>query len=97
MNHVKTVIIINTLYSFVNLRAAVNIGDKQMSTLINNETKINLIKKKTLKQLNVSYTVNERLQLININEQKMILHEIMKNIKIKINLMKIIQSLLIMK
>jgi len=63
--------------------------------LIDINAKVNLIKEHILQKLNVSYTVNGCLQLIDINDQKTVLHDIYENVEIQIDSIKVLQFLLI--
>jgi len=45
----------NVLYLSVSLRAVMNINEKQISALLNLKMKVNLVEKKILKRLNISY------------------------------------------
>jgi len=63
--------------------------------LIDIDAKVNLIKEHILQKLNVSYTVNGCLQLIDINDQKTVLHDICENVEIQIDSIKVLQFLLI--
>ncbi len=69
----------------------------QVSALINISAKVNLVKECILQKLNVFYTVNDCLQLIDINDQKTVLCDICENVKIQIDLIEVLQSLLIIK
>jgi len=73
----------------------VKVEEGQVSALIDIDTKVNLAKECILQKLNVFYTVNGCLQLIDINDQKTVLHDIYKNVKIQIDSIKVLQFLLI--
>jgi len=73
----------------------VKVEEGQISALINTDAKVNLVKEHILQKLNVFYTVDGCLQLIDINDQKTVLHDICKNIEIWIVLIKVLQFLLI--
>jgi len=60
----------------------VKVEEGQISALINTDAKVNLVKEHILQKLNVFYTVDGCLQLIDINDQKTVLHDICKNIEI---------------
>jgi len=87
----------NVLYLSVSLRAAVNIDEKQISALLDLRMKVNLIEKFFLKKLNIFYSIDCQLKLVNINDEKTILYSIIKNVSIQIDSVCVIQSLLIMK
>jgi len=63
----------------VSSRAAVNIDERQISVLLNLKTEVNLVEKKVLKRLNISYFIDCQLRLMNINDEKTISHNIIKN------------------
>jgi len=63
--------------------------------LINTDAEVNLVKECILQKLNVFYTVDGCLQLIDINDQKTVLCDICKNVKIQIGLIEVLQFLLI--
>jgi len=73
----------------------VKIEEGQVSALIDTDTEVNLVKEHILQKLNVSYTVDDCLQLIDINGQKTMLHDICENVEIQIDLIKVLQFLLI--
>jgi len=75
----------------------VKVEKDQVSALINISAKVNLVKECILQKLNVFYTVNDCLQLIDINDQKTVLCDICENVKIQIDLIEVLQSLLIIK
>ncbi len=77
------------------LRAIVKIEEGQVSALININAEVNLVKECILQKLNVFYTVDDCLQLVDINDQKTVLHNICENVEIQIDLIKVLQSLLI--
>lgn len=85
----------NVLDSSVSLRAAVNVDKKQVSALIDSEVKVNLVEKEVLKKLNISYSIDCHLKLIDINSEETILHSIVENVSIWIDSVCVIQSLLI--
>jgi len=72
----------NVLYLSVSLRAAVNINERQISALFDLKTEVNLVEKKILKKLNISYSIDCQLKLMNINNEKTILHSIVKNVSV---------------
>jgi hypothetical protein len=57
----------------------------QVSALINTDAEVNLVKECILQKLNVFYTVDGCLQLIDINDQKTVLHDICENVEIQID------------
>jgi len=63
--------------------------------LIDIDAEVNLVKECILQKLNVFYTVDGCLQLIDINGQKTVLHDICENVEIQINSIKVSQFLLI--
>jgi len=73
----------------------VKVEGGQVSALIDIDTEVNLVKKCILQKLNVFYTVNGCLQLVDINDQKTVLHNICENVKIQIDSIEVLQSLLI--
>jgi len=75
----------------------VKIEEGQVSALIDTDTEVNLVKECILQKLNVFYTVDDCLQLIDINGQKTMLHDICENVEIQIDLIKVLQFLLIVK
>jgi len=81
----------------VSLRAAVIINERQISALLDLKMKVNLVEKKILKKLNISYFIDCQLRLMNINNEKTILHNIIKNVSVQIDSICVIQSLLIVK
>jgi len=82
INSLQTFLLFNVLYSFISLRTIVKVEEGQVSALIDISTKVNLVKECILQKLNVFYTVDGCLQLIDINDQKTVLHDICENIKI---------------
>jgi len=82
INSLQTFLLFNVLYSFISLRTIVKVEEGQVSALIDISTKVNLVKECILQKLNVLYTVDGCLQLIDINDQKTVLHDICENIKI---------------
>jgi len=65
--------------------------------LIDINAEVNLVKECILQKLNVFYTVDGHLQLIDINDQKTVLYDICENVEIQIDLIEVLQSLLIVK
>jgi len=79
----------------VSSRAIVEVKEAQVSALIDISAEVNLVKECILQKLNVSYTVDDCLQLIDINDQKTVLCDICENVEIQIDLIEVLQSLLI--
>jgi len=75
----------------------VKVEEGQVSALINISAEVNLVKECILQKLNVSYTVDGCLQLIDINDQKTVLCDICENVEIQIDSIEVLQSLLIVK
>jgi len=73
----------------------VKVEEGQVSALINTGAEVNLVKECILQKLNVFYTVDGCLQLIDINDQKTVLHDICENVEIQIDLIEVLQFLLI--
>ncbi len=71
------------------------VEEGQVSALIDISAEVNLVKECILQKLNVFYTVDGCLQLIDINDQKTVLCDICENIKIQIDLIEVLQFLLI--
>jgi len=82
INSLQTFSLFNVLYSFISLRTIVKVEEGQVSALIDISAEVNLVKECILQKLNVFYTVDGCLQLIDINDQKMVLHDICKNVEI---------------
>ena len=82
VNNIQLYQLKNVLYSLVSLRAAVNIDKRQISALLDLKMKVNLVEKKILKRLNIFYSINCQLRLININNKKTILCNIVKNVSV---------------
>jgi len=72
----------NVLYLSVSLRAVMNIDKRQISALLNLRTEINFVEKKILKRLNIFYFIDCQLRLMNINNKKTILCNIIKNVSV---------------
>jgi len=72
----------NVLYLSVSLRAVVNIEERQISALLDSEMKVNLVEKKILKRLNIFYSIDCQLRLVNINNKKTILCSIVENVSV---------------
>ena len=71
------------------------VEEGQISALINTDAKVNLVKEHILQKLNVFYTVDGCLQLIDINDQKTVLCDICENVKIQSDSIEVLQFLLI--
>jgi len=95
INSLQTFSLFNVLYSFISLKTIVKVEEGQVSALIDTDAEVNLIKECILQKLNVLYTVDGCLQLIDINDQKTVLHNICENVKIQIDSIEVLQSLLI--
>jgi len=67
INSLQTFLLFNVLYLFTSLRAIVEVKEGQVSALIDISAEVNLVKECILQKLNVSYTVDDCLQLIDIN------------------------------
>ena len=63
--------------------------------MIDINAEVNLVEECILQKLNVFYTVDGCLQLIDINDQKTVLHDIYENVEIQIDSIEVLQSLLI--
>jgi len=95
INSLQTFLLFNVLYLFVSSRTIVKVEEGQVSALIDISAEVNLVEECILQKLNVSYTVDGCLQLIDINDQKTVLCGICENVKIQIDLIKVLQFLLI--
>ena len=80
----------NVLYLLVSLRAVMNVNEKQISVLLDLKMKVNFVEKKIFKKFNIFYFIDCQLRLMNINNEKTILHNIIKNVSIQISLICII-------
>ena len=67
INSLQTFSLFNVLYLSVSSKAIVKVEKGQVSALIDTDAEENLVKEHILQKLNVSYTVDGCLQLININ------------------------------
>ena len=97
VNNIKIHQLSNVLYSSVSPQAIVKVRNEQVSVLLDSEVKVNLMLKSVLQKLNMSYTVNIRLRLVNINDDEIMLHDICKNVKVQISSVSVMQFLLIVK
>ncbi len=95
INSLQTFLLFNVLYLFISSRTIVKVEEGQVSALIDISTKVNLVKECILQKLNVSYTVNGCLWLIDINNQKTVLCDICENVEIQIDSIEVLQFLLI--
>ncbi len=95
INSLQTFSLFNVLYLSVSWKAIVKVEKGQVSALIDTDAEVNLVKEHILQKLNVFYTVDGCLQLIDINDQKTVLCDICENIKIQIDLIEVLQFLLI--
>jgi len=82
VNNIQLYQLKNVLYSLVSLRAAVNTDERQISALLDLKMKVNLVEKIFLKRLNIFYSIDCQLRLININNKKTILCNIVKNVSV---------------
>jgi len=82
VNSIQSCQLKNVLYLSVSSRAAVNIDERQISALLDLKVKVNLVEKKILKRLNIFYSIDCQLRLMNINDEKTILCNIIKNVSI---------------
>ena len=97
VNNIQLYQLKNVLYLSVSLRAVINIDEKQVSVLLDLKVKVNLVEKEVLKKLDISYSVDCQLRLVDINNKKTILHNIVKNVFVQIDSVCVIQSLLTVK
>ena len=97
VNSIKTHQLSNVLYSLASPQAIVKVENECVSALLDFRAKVNLVQKSVLQKLNILYTVNIRLRLVNINEDEIMLWDICKNVKIQIDLISVLQFLLIIK
>jgi len=97
INSIQTFLLFNVLYSSASSRTIVKVEEGQVSALIDTDAEVNLVEECILQKLNVFYTVDGCLQLIDINDQKTVLCDICENIEIQIALIKVLQFLLIVK
>jgi len=95
INSLQTFSLFNVLYLSVSSKAIVKVQKGQVSALIDTDAEVNLVKEHILQKLNVFYTVDGCLWLIDINDQKTVLHNICENVEIQIDLIKVLQFLLI--
>ncbi len=95
INSLQTFLLFNVLYLFISLKTIVKVEEGQVSALIDINAEVNLVEEHILQKLNVSYTVDDCLQLIDINDQKTVLHDICENVEIQIDSIEVLQSLLI--
>jgi len=95
INSLQTFLLFNVLYLSVSLKAIVKVEEGQVSALIDINAKVNLVEECILQKLNVFYTVDDCLQLVDINGQKTVLHDICENVEIQIDSIEVLQFLLI--
>ncbi len=95
INSLQTFLLFNVLYSSVSSRTIVKVEEGQVSALININAEVNLVEECILQKLNVFYTVDGCLQLIDINKQKTVLCDICENVEIWIDSIEVLQFLLI--
>jgi len=60
----------------------VNVDEKQISVLLDLKMKVNLVEKKVLKKLNILYSIDCQLKLVNINDEETILYNIVENVSV---------------
>jgi hypothetical protein len=94
INSLQTFSLFNVLYSSVSSKQLWRLKG-QVSALIDTDAEVNLVKEHILQKLNVFYTVDGCLWLIDINDQKTVLHDICENVEIQIDLIEVLQFLLI--
>ena len=82
VNNIQLCQLKNVLYLLVSLRAVMNVDERQISALLDLKTEVNLVEKKVLKRLNIFYFIDCQLKLMNINNKKTILHNIVKNVSV---------------
>jgi len=82
INSLQTFSLFNVLYSSVSSRTIVKVEEGQVLALIDISAEVNLVKECILQKLNVFYTVDGCLQLIDINDQKTVLCDICENVEI---------------
>ncbi len=73
------------------------VGSGKVSALLDSGAKVNLVQKDCLWWLDISYTIDCRLRLIDINGDETVLRGICENMKIKIGPVSVMQFLLIVK
>jgi len=82
VNNIQLCQLKNALYLLVSLKAVMNIDERQISALLDLKMKVNLVEKKILKRLNISYSIDCQLRLVNINNEEIILCNIVKNVSV---------------
>ena len=97
MNSIKIHQLLNVLYSSASSQVIVKVRNECVSALLDFRAEVNLMQKSVLQELNILYTVNIRLRLVNINGDEIMLWDICKNVKIQISPVSVLQSLLIIK
>ncbi len=85
----------NILYSSASPRAVVKVGSEKVSVLLDSEVEVNLVQKDCLWRLDISYTIDCRLWLVDINGNETVLRGICENMEIKIGPVSVMQFLLI--
>ena len=78
-------IIIDILYSTINLKIVVLIGSGRLIYLINTGAEICLIREEKACKLGLSYITDRHLKLIDVNGDKTIIIGVCKNIEINIS------------
>ena len=97
VNSIKIHQLSNVLYSSASSQVIVEVENEHVSTLLDSGVKVNLMQKSVLQKLDILYTVNIRLRLVNINEDEIMLWDICKNVEIQISSVSVLQFLLIIK
>ena len=95
MNSIKIHQLLNVLYSSASSQVIVKVRNECVSALLDFRAEVNLMQKSVLQELNILYTVNIRLRLVNINGDEIMLWDICKNVKIQISPVSVLQFLLI--
>ena len=70
VNNVKTHQLLNVLYFLISSQAIVKVENEWVSALLDFRAEVNLMLKSVLQKLKMSYTVNIKLRLVNINNDK---------------------------
>ena len=73
VNSIKTHQLLNVLYSSASSQVIVEVKNECISALLDSEAEVNLMQKSVLQKLNILYTVNIRLRLVNINGDEIML------------------------
>ena len=97
VNNIKTHQLLNILYSLTSSWVIVKVRNEHVSALLDFRVEVNLVQKSVLQELNIFYTVNIRLRLVNINDDEIMLWSICENVEIWISSVSVLQFLLIIK